>query len=59
MNGPESAPKDSIFWRLHKFINEVSETRDTLPQLGITGNAPPTDAERGGPTHRVSLRKYR
>jgi hypothetical protein len=38
MSYADTAPKDPIFWRFHKFIDEVSEARDGLTPLGTIGN---------------------
>jgi hypothetical protein len=50
MSTAERAPMDPIFWRLHKYIDNVSEARDYLTQLGTIGNASLTNEERDDPT---------
>ena len=57
MSFAERAPKDPIFWRLHKFIDNVSEARDDLTPLGIIGNASLTGAERDNPTPIMFIKK--
>ena len=57
MSSTDKAPKDPIFWRLHKFIDNVSEARDDLTPLGIIGNASLTDAERDNPTPIEFIKK--
>lgn len=50
MSFPETAPKDPIFWRLHKFIDNISEARDDLTPLGTIGTASLTDTESNNTT---------
>ena len=38
MSSTDKAPMDPMFWKLHKFINEVSEARDGLTPFGTIGN---------------------
>ena len=57
MSFTDRAPIDPMFWRLHKFINEVSEARDGLTLFGTIGNTtlPPTEANRSDLTPNVSI----
>lgn len=38
MSVADYAPKDPLFWRLHKFINNVSEARDNLTPVQFVDN---------------------
>jgi hypothetical protein len=57
MSYPDTAPKDPIFWRLHKFIDEVSEARNGLTPLGTIGNVLLTDAKRDSLTSVAFIEK--
>ena len=57
MSYPDRAPKDPIFWRFHKYIDDVSDARDDLTPLGTIGNASLTDTERDNPTPIEFIKK--
>jgi hypothetical protein len=57
MSVADRAPRDPIFWRLHKFIDDVSDGRDDLTPFGRIGNATLIDAERGRPISVAFIEK--
>ncbi len=50
MTYADSAPLDPLFWRLHKFIDTISEANKHLTPVALIGNVPLTNATSDGMT---------